>query len=270
MSVRSRGPVPPSEHPALVRVDVPGDVPADVVADALWAHGPASVLEGEGWLEAGFASMAAAARVAAAMPWPASVTEVVDASWQDAWKTMAEVVDEGDVVVVPAWKRVVSIDTGTAFGSGSHQSTRLCLRALVGLADGASVLDVGCGSGVLSVAAMKLGASSVVAIDVATEAIEATVANAAANRVVVDARHALIDDVDGTFDVVVANIGAAVLRAMAPALAARVAPGGALVLAGLLDEQAPELVAAYGQQGLDLVTVESLDGWAAPRLVRAR
>ena len=249
-----------------MRVDV-RDLDAEVVADALWQHGPASVLEGDGWLEAGFASEDAAERVASSLPWPAAVEVVADDSWQDAWRAHAGVVEEGGIVVVPAWRPVVVIDPGTAFGSGSHPSTRLCLRALSSLVGAStSVLDVGCGSGVLAIAAARLGAGRVVGIDVASEAVEATKGNAARNGVVVEARHAVIDDVDETFDVVVANIGAAVLRSMATPLTRRV--DGALVLAGLLDDQVPDVVAAFSAD-LDLAACESLDGWSAPVLQRS-
>jgi ribosomal protein L11 methyltransferase len=206
--------------------------------------------------------------VVSALPFPADVLVVTDTSWQDAWKAHAGIVEIGPVVLVPAWRTTVVLDPGTSFGSGSHPSTRLCIGALVDLAPGASVLDVGCGSGVLSIVAMKLGAASAVAIDVATEAIVATRENAARNGVEIDARHTLIDDVDGTFDVVVANIGLGVLRTMAAELSTRV--GGWLVLAGLLDEQVPEAVAAYAAHGLALVGVEGEDGWSAPRMRRSR
>ncbi|MEA3056948.1 MAG: ribosomal protein methyltransferase [Actinomycetota bacterium] len=250
----------------MVRVAVPSSVAPDVVADALWSHGPASVLEDGDDLVAGFASEAAASRAAAGIEWSATVEVVEDDSWQDAWKAHAEPVRVGDLLVVPSWLEVLRIDPGTAFGSGSHASTQLCLAALTELAPGATLLDVGCGSGILSIAAMRLGAASAVAIDVAAEAIEVTRANAVANGVAVDARHVMIDDVGGTFDVVVANIGAAVLRDMAPALAPRV--GEWLVLAGLLDEHVPSVVAAYAAHGLELVDAPVLDTWAAPRLVR--
>ena len=254
------------QRPAMVRVAIPPGVDAEIVADALWSHGPASVLEDGDDLLAGFASEDAASRVVAALAWPATVEVVEDDSWQDAWKAHAEPVRVGELLVVPSWLEVLRIDPGTAFGSGSHASTQLCLAALHELAPGASVLDVGCGSGILSIAAMRLGAASAVAIDVAAEAIEVTRSNAATNGVDVDARHVLVDDVDGVFDVVVANIGAAVLRDMAPALAPRV--GKWLVLAGLLDEHVPSVVAAYAAHGLTLVDAPILDTWAGPRLSR--
>ena len=193
----------PLSAPGLLRVTVPDGVPPDVVA--------------------------AAERVGAILPWPSSASEVLDTSWSDAWKASAEVVEVEGVVVVPAWKTAVTIDPGTAFGSGSHPSTRLCLAALVALAPSRRVLDVGCGSGVLAVTAMRLGATAAVAIDVATEAVAAS---------------------------------------MATALASRVGEGGTLVLAGLLDDQVPDVVATYGREHVRLDGVESLDGWACVRLTR--
>jgi ribosomal protein L11 methyltransferase len=263
----------------LVRVVVEPGAEADAAAGALWLHGPAAVEErqsAEGRIElvAGFADEAAAERVAAALRWPAATEPAPDeATWRDAWRAHARPVVVGRVAVVPSWLPapdaavVVRVDPGTAFGTGSHPSTRLVLAALQGLVrPGCSVLDAGSGTGVLAVAARLLGAGRVVAFDVASEAVVATAANAALNEVEVDTRHATIDEIGGTFDVVLANIGAATLTAMAPALAARV--GDSLVLAGLLDGQVPEVVAAYARRGLDLVRAPSEDGWSAPLLRR--
>lgn len=265
----------------LVRVVVSVGDDADAASGELWLHGPAAIEErpaGEGRVEllAGFADEAAAERVAAALSFPSVVSPAPDeAAWRDAWKAYATAVVVGDVAVVPEWLEppggagvVVRVDPGTAFGTGSHPSTRLVLSALQRLlVPGCSVLDAGSGTGVLAVAAALLGAGRVVAFDVATEAVVATAANAELNGVAVDARHALVDDVDGTFDLVLANIGAATLTAMAPALSERV--GGRLVLAGLLDDQAAEVVAAYARCGLVLESSSSEDGWAAPVLSRA-
>lgn len=263
----------------LVRVVVDPGAEADAAAGALWLHGPAAVEEREAAggrveLVAGFADEEAAGRVAAALGWPATTEPAPDeATWRDAWRDHARAVVVGRVAVVPAWlpepeaELVVRIDPGTAFGSGSHPSTRLVLAAMQRLVQpGCSLLDAGSGSGVLAVAARLLGAGDVVAFDVASEAVVATAANAAANGVEVDARHATVEEIGGRFDVVVANIGAATLTAMAPVLAERV--GGSLVLAGLLDQQVPDVVAAYAGCGLVLDDVASEDGWAAPVLSR--
>ena len=245
----------------------------------VWALSPAAVLEGDGCFDVGFSTREEADRAASSLTWPCEVVEVDDRDALDAWKAHAEPVRIGDVVLVPSWidlardrpgmpggaRATVSLDPGDAFGSGSHPSTRMCVAALQRVVTpGCSVLDVGCGSGVLSVVAARLGAGHVVAIDVAPEAVRATAENAARNGVSVDARHVLIDDVPGTFDVVVANIGALTLTAMAGEL--RRATDGHLVLAGLLTEQVPDVVAAIG---LDVVDVLEEDGWAAP-ILRSR
>lgn len=263
-----------------MRVVVEAGAEADAAAGELWLHGPAAVEErpaGEGRVEllAGFADEEAARRVAAALRWPSSTEPAPDeASWRDAWRAYAQPVVVGRVAVVPVWlpspeaQIVVRVDPGTAFGTGSHPSTRLVLAALQQLVEpGCSVLDAGSGTGVLAVAARLLGAGKVVGFDVASEAVVATDANARLNGVEVDARHAVIDDVDGRYDLVVANIGAATLVGMAAALAERV--GETLVLAGLLDRQVPEVVAAYARCGLELVSSTSEDGWSAPVLRRS-
>jgi ribosomal protein L11 methyltransferase len=171
--------------------------------------------------------------------------------------------------IVPTWHQPpdpsainLVIDPGRAFGSGSHPTTRLCLEWLAGLLRGGeSVLDYGCGSGVLAIGAARLGAARVTGIDIDPEAVDTAAANARANGVE-GATFCLPDgSIDGTFDVVVANILARPLMALAPLLAARVKPGGMLALAGLLDSQAEQIAAVYAP-GCRLQTVRTLDGWA--------
>jgi ribosomal protein L11 methyltransferase len=231
----------------------------------VWALSPAAVLEGDGCFDVGFSTREEAERAASTLTWPCEVVEVDDRDALDAWKAHAEPVRIGDIVLVPSWLHAVSLDPGNAFGSGSHPSTRLCISALQSLVrTGSTVLDVGCGSGVLAVVARLLGASTVVAIDVAPEAVQATLDNAARNGAAVDARHVLIEDVEEVFDIVVANIGALTLTEMAAEL--RRVAGEHLVLAGLLVDQVPGVVAAIG---LDVVEVLEEDGWAAP-ILRSR
>ena len=245
----------------------------------VWALSPAAVLEGDGCFDVGFATREEAERAAASLSWPCELVEVDDRDALDAWKAHAEPVRIGDVVLVPSWidlardrpgipggsRATIALDPGDAFGSGSHPSTRICISALQSLVrPGSSVLDVGCGSGVLAIVAARLGATTVVAIDVAPEAVRATLENGARNGVVVDARHSLIDDVSGVFDIVVANIGALTSTDMAASLRERA--GGHLVLAGLLVDQVPDVV---GAMGLAVVEVLEEDGWAAP-ILRSR
>ncbi len=229
--------------------------------------------------------------------WPVEAVVVDDGF--DGWRAHARVVRAGRFVVRPPWvprgeiapgEVVVEIDPGRSFGHGAHPTTRLCLAVLsdilLGPSDGDStanrprsdgestsnrrptwdggptVLDVGCGSGVLAIAAVVGGAPSAAGIDVDPEAVAATAANAARNGV---ADRIVVADLAVTrerrFDVVLANIGAAALRSLAPDLVAAVATGGTLVLSGLLDPPPDDLVAAFVP--LELVEDRRRDGWTA-------
>jgi ribosomal protein L11 methyltransferase len=156
--------------------------------------------------------------------------------------------------IVPTWHEPpepaainIRLDPGVAFGTGTHPTTRLCLAWLLANPPrGARVLDYGCGSGVLAIAAGKLGARDVVGTDIDDQALTAARSNSRRNEVA--ARYTAPDRLGaGVFDVVLANILANPLRVLAPALLGRIAPGGALVLSGVLRRQADELIAAYRQ-----------------------
>ena len=187
----------------------------------------------------------------------------------------AQPVRVGDRLVLhPAWLPVVEVggddvivrlDPGRTFGTGSHPSTRLAAAALLAhMRSGDRVLDVGGGSGVLAVVAARLGASSALAIDIDPLAPAVTWANASANEVghLVIASNAPLAEVDGTFDLVVANIGVRVLGELAAALVRRVRPGGLLVLSGLLDAQVDPLLSGAYENAVE-VERSSEDGWAA-------
>lgn len=175
-----------------------------------------------------------------------------------------------DRPIVPRGAQTVIIDPGTAFGTGSHETTALCLRTLDGLLDTgvSSVLDVGTGSGILAIAAVLRGATRVVGTDNDPEAIRVAKENAAANGVALELHVADLDAVSGTFDVVIANILLGALLDMAPALAAKVAPGGHLLLSGLLVEQVAEIEVAYVACGLDLAAGANENQWALVNLRR--
>jgi len=177
---------------------------------------------------------------------------VEDQDWVRATQAQFGPIAIGErLVIVPSWcdaprgATAITLDPGLAFGTGSHPTTRLCLEWLQErLPPHASVLDYGCGSGVLAIAAMKLGAGEAVGTDVDPQAIRASTENARANAVA--ASFVLPDRLDArAFDVVVANILANPLVLLAPALAARVRPAGRIALCGILDAQAPDVIAAY-------------------------
>ena len=172
--------------------------------------------------------------------------------------------------VVPSWhdvpagaQRVIRLDPGLAFGTGTHPTTRMCLRWVAEQAaalavPGARVLDYGCGSGILAIAAALHGATDIDAVDIDPAAVQATVDNAAANGV--QLRAGLPQAVEGRYDVVLANILATPLKLLAPLLCERLPPGGQLVLAGILERQADELKAAYAPW-VALQVSDAQDGW---------
>ena len=194
----------------------------------------------------------------------AAQEDAVPEGWAERWRTFHRPVRVGSLWVGPSWEgapsdaTVIVVDPGLAFGTGAHATTRLCLELLAELPRG-SLLDAGCGSGVLSVAAAKLGFAPVHALDDDPFAVETTLANAATNGVEVDAAHADVTSADlPTTDAVVANIA----RDAVELLAAR-CRAGVLVASGYLQSEEPRL---------DLwehVERRTLDGWAADRFRRA-
>ena len=171
--------------------------------------------------------------------------------------------------IVPSWHAAsdpnainIVLDPGLAFGTGSHPTTRLCLRWLDNnLRGGESVLDYGCGSGILAIAAMKLGAAHATGVDVDFQAVSASRDNAIANRVG-NVQFYLPDDApQSSYDLVIANILTNPLRLLAPLLAKATRSGGQIVLSGILEEQAQEVMSIY-QKWFDLGAPIFEDGWS--------
>jgi ribosomal protein L11 methyltransferase len=203
----------------------------------------------------------------------AEFRDVEDQDWERAWMDQYAPMQFGTRTWIVPWNHelpeaagaeaaVVRLDPGLAFGSGTHPTTALCLAWLDGLdLSGKAVLDVGCGSGILALAALKLGAARADGVDNDPQALSASADNAQRNGV--GERLALYRPEDApaiTYPVVVANILASALDALADTIAARVAPGGVLALSGILRGQETALQARYGEW-FDALRVETLEDW---------
>jgi len=213
---------------------------------------------------------------------------VLEANWANAWKAHFPVLRIGRRIVIrPTWRRhrrqpgdvVLALDPGMAFGTGLHPTTRLCLAALEELADrgvlggaaadggrpGARVLDVGSGSGILSIAAARLGAREVLAVDVDPIAVDASAANARRNRLarVIRAREGSAPSGEGAFDVVLANLIASLLITLADGLFEDLRPGGTLLASGIFVEREEAVADAFRARGLDVARRWAEGDWVA-------
>ncbi|HIQ57934.1 MAG TPA: 50S ribosomal protein L11 methyltransferase [Candidatus Merdivicinus intestinavium] len=219
-----------------------------------------------------------------------SLTYKEEEDWETAWqKYYHPIVVSPRLAVVPEWEKydapagqtVLRMNPGMAFGSGSHDTTRLCLQFLDGLSlSGLSVLDMGCGSGILSIAALLMGAKSVSAVDIDQLAVKIAHENAALNgcddgrlsiccgNVLEDA--ALADEIGAeSYDIIVANIVADVIKAMAPLFARYLKADGTLVVSGIITERAEEVTSCLEVHGFAVSELREGNGWAAAVLKRA-
>jgi ribosomal protein L11 methyltransferase len=204
-----------------------------------------------------------------------AIRAVPDEDWVRLTQSQFSPVEiTADFWIVPTWheppaaaRTVIRLDPGLAFGTGTHPTTRMCLRWIARMgADVAThkqapwgpVLDYGCGSGILAIGAAKFGALEIDAVDIDPAAVESTVLNASANHVTLSA--GLPDKVRAGYQVVLANILATPLKVLAPLLCAKVQMGGHLILAGILERQAQELTDAY-RPYLALTVSDSQEGW---------
>ena len=194
---------------------------------------------------------------------------VADEDWLEAWKSSITPIRVGAFLVRPTWSdaraddaTTIALDPGMAFGTGLHPTTQQCLEALAGLRlDGARVLDVGTGSGILAIAAAKSGAREVVAVDTDPLAVRAALENAERNDVRVAVQLGSASAAEGTFDVVLANLIGPTLVRLAPELRARLRPSGSLVAAGITHDAELEVLAAFGACGLGVVDRDARGDW---------
>jgi len=213
-----------------------------------------------------------------------AVKELEDADWENAWKAHFSLLKIGSrLVVKPSWidyeagrdEVVIGLDPGMAFGTGYHPTTRMCLEAFEGLVrPGMEVLDLGTGSGILAIAAARLGAASVLALDVDPTAVKVAKRNFRASglmSVVCLARGTLPHPLaqEGHFDLAIANISARVICDMAPHLWHALKPGGLLIASGIIQKQQQELEETLINRGFSHLKTYALEDWVALLLSRA-
>lgn len=208
-------------------------------------------------------------------------TPIADQNWMEAWKEHYQPIQIGKrLIIVPAWlestdaaRLPIRIDPGMAFGTGTHPTTQLCLELLEQYTlPGMDVIDVGCGSGILSIASLKLGAARALAVDIDQAAVDATLENAHANGIkdgIIAGLGSLDELLAGTFafhqaPLVLANILANVLiRLFNDGMGKLVSEGGVLILSGILQEQAVSVVQAADKNGFKLLEQRQLGDWVA-------
>ena len=204
-----------------------------------------------------------------------------DADWENNWKQFYKPMEIGDrLIVIPEWESTgvpegrvaLRLNPGLTFGTGSHATTRLCLTALEeAVHGGETVLDLGCGSGILSIAALRLGAASAKAADIDEKCLTVAYENAALNGIGKNRYTVLVGDVlsdgalreklGGGYDVVVANIVADVIMGLAPMVRQFLKPGGLFLCSGIIDTRAEEVAESLRQNGWEIEKTRSGEGW---------
>lgn len=210
------------------------------------------------------------------IPYETSLGDVREEDWSSAWKSFYKPTRIGQrLVVVPTWENyapqsgdiLLRMDPGMAFGTGTHDTTRLCLEALEKtVIPGCTVLDIGTGSGILSIAALLLGAKSAVGVDIDETAVQVARENAAENHVEQSARFLcgdLTEHVDGAFDLICANIVADVIIRLAPDVLHYLAPEGRLLCSGIIDTRESDVTTALEACGLSVLETGRSGGWVS-------
>ena len=209
-----------------------------------------------------------------------TMENVKDEDWENNWKQFYKPMEIGErLLVIPAWEKAdpkgrvtLTLNPGLTFGTGSHATTRLCLTALESrIRGGEKVLDLGCGSGILSIAALRLGAESAFACDIDEKCVDVAYENAALNgigkdrytvrwgNVLTDA--ALRQEMGAGYDIVVANIVADVIMGLSPHVRPFLKPGGLFLCSGIIDDRAAEVLEKLKADGWDVFEQRSSEGW---------
>ena len=209
---------------------------------------------------------------AAGVPYTLDTAGVQQEDWQNAWKKYYHAMDIGSrLAIVPGWESYdtdrirITMDPGLAFGTGTHETTALCLELLDSLVQGGErVLDVGTGSGILAIAALKLGAREADGVDIDPMCVRTAGENAERNGV--DGRFRVLvgdlsDKAEGVYDIITANIVAAAILSLAPAMPALMAPGAKFICSGIIDERKDEVLAGLQASGLRPVEIKEKRGW---------
>ena len=209
-----------------------------------------------------------------------TMEDVADEDWENNWKQFYKPMEIGSrLLVVPEWEEAADaervklvLNPGLTFGTGSHATTRLCLQALdTHIHGGERVLDLGCGSGILSIAALRLGAASAFACDIDEKCVDVAYENAALNGIGRDrytvrwgdvlTDTALRQEMGGGYDLVVANIVADVIKGLSPHVRPFLKPGGLFLCSGIIDDRAQEVLQKLKDDGWDVIEQRSSEGW---------
>lgn len=253
-----------------------GATPPVVVASVASERSGAAPEQAQSWVD----RVARALRDAGVSAGGVRAAPFEDIDWAEHWKRHFRPLRFGPLSIVPSWlaesdaedASTIIVDPSSAFGTGLHETTQLCIEYLLSLdaLGGAAVLDVGTGTGILAMAALKLGAARAVATDNDPEALRVAKENAERNALASALTLSDLppDRLSERFPVVIANILAGPLCDMAPALAGRVAPGGRLALSGIMASQADDVIARYQAQGLVFEAVRSRGEWVLLPFVR--
>ena len=240
------------------------DKPRDTVIIHLYLEPGASQVE--------TLALIAARMEAAGIPYTVETEGVEQEDWQNGWRKYYHPMEIGSrLAVVPSWQQYdtdrvkLILDPGLAFGTGGHETTSLCLEALdEQVRGGERVLDIGTGSGILAIAALKLGAASAEGVDIDPVAVRTAGENAALNGVQ-DKLTVLVGDLSdkasGTYDIITANIVANAILSLAPAVPGLMAEGATFIASGIIDSRKDEVIAGLEKAGLSVVEVKEKRGW---------